>query len=295
LSHHGAALRDGFDRISYNMVGKADRASVQAALAQKVSHAEAALTLVQKSSHDALVGRVRCCIALGCFFAVVSMAVVFGVIYMLLQQQYQIQNLRSSNLDLSHTVDELSMQNQKLKHADFAQKWPLLATGESIEAAQYVSEFHSNQLHEGGYSIELKPPCKNAWVNVEASFRSGHTRCYAKADIILREDHYIFGLLPDTEQESKESTLVVATMAGSSDEDTRASCDSSSDSGAFSTTSTTTITADSPCMVITATMKMKQDGSVVPSLSVKPSSSRLAESNDTYIYDVSGKIQWSRQ
>jgi hypothetical protein len=195
-------------------------------------------------------------------------------------------------------VEELSIQNQQLR-VGFNQSLPLLTVGNGLEdhlfESEYVSEFHSQQLHEDGYSIELKPPCKNAWVNVEASFRSGHTVCHAKVDVILRVDHNIFGLLPASEETKlSESTSTIATMADASEKDQNASCDTK-ENGGISLTSTTTSTTIAPCMVIIATMKLKQDGSIVPSLSVKQSSSRLAESKDKYIYDVSGKIQWNRQ
>lgn len=298
LRYLGNALQDGLDLISYNMSGKADRSSVQAALAQKVSHAEAASSFAEKTSHDILSARVRCCIALWGFFVMICILLFSVVIYVLLQQHYHIQELSHANHDLTHTVEELSLQKQRSKDEWFS-SLPLLAAGEDRpDEMQYVSvsEFHSNQVHEDGYSIELKPPCKNAWVNVEASFRSGRTLCRGRVDVILRSDHNIFGLLPETEETLlTETKTSIDTLIDANEKDANVSCNAQGKTGAISVASTTTSTTSRPCMVITATMKLKHDGTIVPSLNVKQSGSLDAEANENHIYEVSGKIQWNRQ
>jgi hypothetical protein len=271
-----------FQRLCFNVEGKADRTSVQAALAHKVSW-------------DAMTWRMLSCGALWALTVTACLAMIAFLFYLLLRQQQELHQLASLNKELISNFDRLQLQQHWL-HDTIEEHQRGLESGLqhdiSGKALVHHQVFKSGKLHDDTYTVELVPPFANAWLIVDAYMGTAGTVCSGKADAILRAEHKIFSFyeppaIQDSSLEGPSAAIVPAEENG----------------GVVASTSTTTTTTSipdedcriakktQPCMIMTTSLKEQQGGSIVVLINFKRDPDSLNGFNSS-IYDVSGKIQW---
>lgn len=308
----GAALQEGLEqkascrdleRLRYNVDGKADRASVQAALAQKVSR-------------NVLKCRMVSCGALWAFSAT-CFAIVFGLMfYSLLRQQQQIQQLSGTveqlivhNHKLNGTFEQLTTVNHMIKQlsAPEASVSHLIDTslGSTDDGLQldvdgkvlaHNQVFKSSKVQEDTHTVALVPPFKNAWLIVDASLRNHGVVCAGKADLILRIEQRIFSFYAPPAIEHTSATTTAAALAPNV---AAAATESPQIAGVAPTvvaaTTTTTTTTPKACMIMTTALKEQHGGAVIVLLNFKRDPDSIHDVNSSRIFNISGKIQWFPQ
>jgi len=289
-------------KLCFNVQGKADRTSVQAALAQKVSW-------------DAVTWRMVSCGALWALTVTVCATMIGFLFYLLVRQQQQLQQLTSLNNELISNVDRLQLQQHWIndtfeefaaaahiiKQLQAPEMPPLNRIGAILsdglqrdlngKVLAHNQVFKSGKVYNDTYTVELVPPFANAWLIVDASLGAAGTVCFGKADAILRAEHKIFSFY---EPPAIQDGTATATVAGSSNTGVSPEDD---DHGAVAptTTTTTTTTTSKTCMIMTTALKEQQGGSIVVLINFKRDPENLDGVNNSSIYDVSGQIQWFPQ
>lgn len=289
-----------FQKLCFNVEGKADRASVQAALGRKVSW-------------DAVTWRMVSCGALWALTVTACAAMIAFLFHLVLRQQQQLQQLNSFNKELISNMDRLQLQQHWINETleDFASakqiikqlKAPAIHSLTQIDAIlgdsfqrdlnkkvpAHNQVFKSGKLYDDTYTVELVPPFANAWLIVDASLGAAGSVCSGKADAILRAEHKIFSFY---EPPAIQDGSTTATVAGGS---ITVVAPEDDDRGAVSPTTTTTTTTSKTCMIMTTALKEQQGGSIVVLINFKRDPEHLDGVNNSSIYDVSGQIQWFPQ
>jgi len=281
-------------RLCFNVEGKADRASVQAALSQKVSW-------------NAMSQRFICC---GVAWGIIAgmCAVAFAILlYLFVQQQQKLQQLSSLNEDLSNTINRLDMHHRQLSHTfeHFASGMPIAKQLASPQVLSSASDIHGmvaarSQAFTPGkvrklndtYTVELVPPFSNAWVVVDASMGAPGSVCSGQADAILRAEHKIFSFYAPPAIKDDNAVSPLDALAES---EKVISSDDEPIHVTAMTTTTTTFAPKAPCMIMTTSLKEQAGGSIIVLISFKRDPESLTGTNSSGMYNVSGNVQWFPQ